>query len=1278
MGIEDRPYIGTWQANKRKVVKHTPDSLVYINGDLSVPGCPTCGGRIDIQPYVSQVSVDPSVEGPATANISLHVPRHTGDSLFRDGNFLLRPGLEVHVYMRGYFAMSGLVSQQQEQTGGVDLRNSVMYPYYLVFHGVVTDVSHSYNGGEHTATLQCADLLHFWQYQRISENGSAFGARPTNSKVRMSLVGHNFTGMSPYSIIYQLFRDVMGAAGGVEFALGSQSNAAANSTVVGESLFSLSILYWQKRFSQSTTNLRMYGVDGTLYNGFQQAFLASLKQDDPQRIAKVFGDKSMQSYENDPIILKAALTGFDPNSLFAGAAGGKNAGASINVAQLQGFVSDISNWGNVNLFESTYQTKTDVANTVKEACGFEFYMDVDGDIVFKPPFYNLDTSNNRVYRIEDIDIISFEASEKEPEATVVKSTGSWFKNLKGTGLDGWTGTRAQFIDYRLVAQFGWREKTFETSYHTDPGAMYAACIARFDLFNIGIKSASCTIPIRPELRPGYPVYIVPLDCFYYLHSFNHSFAFGGQCTTSLSLVGKRSKFYAPGRPPQDGRKPNIDDIMMNNPHLPALPLEIIGNDGVPRLQGFPNVVMTLDPEQVNPLTFARGISIGDLQTPDDIQSLIDQALSARSPVLQRSENADNTDESALARSGPFQIQTGNGTFIPLPSVSDLLAQAKKFTTGQEKAAKLKDEKARASSLAATERDTAPLVALVTAVQDVHQKAFPEDNSSASYLELLGDLKASFNPGASLPGYYRYYSSSHPKAEMQGPRSLDVNPSTGVASTGALFRPDEAADQTATGFVKTETGGNALVEGIPVSSGIPIVQPSGDPKVMPTHQITTFQFAEFTVLRDGSRYVTLGDRANGFPAASMASAYVTLFQAQMFSVPGVGPDTSVSVFEPMFEASAARVRTAAQTEANDVPLAFPNPDRIMSVLPGDGLTGQLSALAEELANTIAAAASDALLARQHAADQGGTTAESDVTLAQAWSSCWPRGSDPKVSGGGKGRKSQATTNTTKHYVPVFPVSDERGYEVIGTYRYGRGMNIEDSLDSVAGFVPSDSVNYDEVEDFLASITAKTDLSKAVGTLSLAGRATLAAAIGESTLNDVLRGDVSGLTLTKNKGSNRPANANESTQKVSIINAAYGLADLASEVRSKKVCSCKGAEADMLLMAFDPTLFANAEVDVGDTEAVNDWLTDQAAAQGTSWAAVQSAYRGTVLDVGTGNTIPADVVRDISAATALALESTRDRAAETEAAGAALAADLAAVPDAALTDVEAALSFFNRRE
>ena len=64
-----------------------------------------------------------------------------------------------------------------------------------------------------------------------------------------------------------------------------------------------------------------------------------------------------------------------------------------------------------------------LANQVKEKIGYEFYQDLDGDLIFKPPMYNMDTSNDRVYRINREDTLSISYEHNEPEYTYVVCSG---------------------------------------------------------------------------------------------------------------------------------------------------------------------------------------------------------------------------------------------------------------------------------------------------------------------------------------------------------------------------------------------------------------------------------------------------------------------------------------------------------------------------------------------------------------------------------------------------------------------------------------------------------------------------------------------------------------------------------------------------------------------------------------------------------------------------------------------------------------------------------------
>lgn len=977
MGIENRPYVGTWRLNQKQVVQHTPDALVFINGDTALPGCPKCKSKIDIQQFLTEVSVDAGTQpGSMSCTMSLSIPIHHQDATARDARYLLRPGLEVQVYMRGYFPVKGLYQTLAEPTltdplvvsnvvdqalatagfqpvgqptpvpttpgeyegtkaksfakeidlnsdavralidkwgkgsgftdpskfpegaagdairretvlsyaraevierywkqtlpdaqvgimshyrtnsknhitgGATDIyitynggKNTVpmlqtwgstrvlmdkengrippggsgcylyvedgqvgalegvafdpnnpqerrlrvlppggstgthvddrggsygrywlristnkddkseyasdsstlgdpyaylkangfedvaayvrvngtwkndpslpppgpnvpnlnqvlgidkfnafteappepeppqvievapaeessfqpaseialdppapvvadgpnfleeaglgtsgledilAYPYYPVFHGVVTRVDHSYSGGVQSVSVACSSMLHFWSYHNMSTNASQFGARPSNSKLKVSMVGHNFTGMHPYEIMYSLYHDTAGAAGSVGWHLRDKTNVAAKSELNGESLFSLNIKYWEKRFNQGFNKLRMHGATGELFSAAQAQFLSRLSSNKLVSLIKGrFNDPQTQKESGDKILSQAAsLNLFGKNKLESLLWAQKNrptasggSGLEINLADMQAYVSNLGNWGQVNLFEATYETKLDVAQKVMQITNFEFYQDMDGDYVFKPPFYNMDTSSSRVYRIEEIDIISMSFSESEPEVTYITLKTGVFKNLQVSGLDGEWGNRGQYIDYRLVAQFGWRPSNWESEYLNDPKALFYAAVSRMDVLNINRFSASVSIPLRPEMRPGYPVFIKcqNVDAFYYCASFSHAFSWGGQCTTSLQLAGRRAKFFPPGDP----NKLGIDAVDLSNPYFPERPLEINTPDG-PKLAGFPNVVMALDPTKLNPLFSIVGSDMEDLTNPGTLANLFDMANS---------------------------------------------------------------------------------------------------------------------------------------------------------------------------------------------------------------------------------------------------------------------------------------------------------------------------------------------------------------------------------------------------------------------------------------------------------------------------------------------------------------------------------------------------------------------------------------------------------------------------------------------------------------------------
>jgi len=761
-----------------------------------------------------------------------------------------------------------------------------------------------------------------------------------------------------------------------------------------------------------------------------------------------------------------------------------------------------------------------LAPQVRQVTGFEFFQDVDGDFVFKPPYYNLDTSNNRVFVVKDIDIINITFTEAEPEVTSLVVKSGQFANIGGLNLEGNEyGTRGEYIDYRLVAKFGWRQDSFESAYLTNPKALFYACVSRMDLFNLNMTRANCQIPLRPELRPGYPVYLESFDCFYYLVSFSHTFNFNGQCTTNLTLNGRRAKFYAPGLAPQDGSKATIGDIKLSDPWLPPLPLEVEGNDGIPRLQGFPNVVMAIDTDLLNPNYFSVGLNLDNLDTEAGIQSLIRKAKDFGVLEIDE-ENAGGKSEREKWLSGPFQVRTGRNTVRKVGTAQDLLEQAKNYSAAYSEThadpAKDKGIRATLTDAELAKTQAADVQAIFDAILEVsgNQTGIEDGDQTANYLDMLNDLKASFNPGSSMPGYYRYYSSSHPDEEQQGMREVDADDETSgtTQSAGLVYL------ETTTSVLGFPSTGDTRLETIEVKAGIPIMRPNTGARnaravPTPTHQIGTLSFAQTFLTKQIEIPQVTTQRE---PTFSKDTIHTVIWTDMLIVSERLGFGSTVADrFQEKYNEYGTAITTTARTlgqtatvpsftdalaqvKGDKPPYRRVAVDVNLSVedqfkAPNSGLVTINNALVKALqkpAVAIFQARYNELVASVgppgsttpvtgasglgiEDGDFAVTNASAYIELEKQWADFIvglageDRVAAPYDSDGG-GLKVFVTryNNAADQYTPVFPVSDERGYEVIGSYRYGRGLSVEvgGNMEQMHNVDPFELVDVEAIDAF----------------------------------------------------------------------------------------------------------------------------------------------------------------------------------------------------------------------
>lgn len=1131
--LEGRPSAGNWSQdilNKhRKVVSWTPDCIVLLNGDTKIAGCNECKNKIDFQAFITSVSVNAGVgSGDLSSSIEMSIPSHYGDSIFKDGEFLFSTGVEVNIYYRGFFEIEGLAPEgdtftNPETSETYDLSKLAMRPYYPVFHGVVTSVSFNFSGGFYSASLSCNGLLHFWANQKINTNAAYLAATPAESRGTMRLDGHVYTNMTPHQIIYDLFRDAGGSAGDAEWVFSSSSNQN-NKTPDGKSLFSQTLHYWNTRFAQGLYSLRMYGASGTMFTSAQTAFLG-----DPQRgkrkgrdIKRIIKDQHNITYNGKistggQLGIAQALGLFESDSnanllrpvdlLFARELDDTGrGGVGLLATELKAFITDIGALGNVDLFSSQFETKQSIADTVAEKVGYEFYQDVDGDLVFKPPFYNMDTSTSRVYRIKREDVLDISFSHEEPQSTYAICKGGMFRNMAGIGMEGTWGVKGTYVDYRLVAKYGWRPLEFDSTFFNTARSAFFAAVVELEKANTNVNGCSLSIPLRPELKPGYPIYIEHIDCYYYVTSVSHSFSFGGDCTTGLTLTARRKKFIPPGDPTVAG----VDGVRLENPAYPPKTLITKGQEGFYKPVGFPNVVMALDPEHLDPSSIAQGLDmLGGARaswSSSDRKAYRNMLLKYgyRLKVLQLAGRGDTgADEpDATFFKGPWVLTLADGTKATLKLVSKTTpsktkgkkgysytalvgetslrsalntyhsnrkSAARQKKTGKKTAneafKKVEEDyavaraKIRGANLGAKYTGQASVVDLIEAIEHAVQEdpSYQKPGSASARISLLSNKKASFNPNQ--PGYYRYYSSSHPSPEHQGPRTFDTN------EQGQLTLSDGARlDSTEINMVQNAHGQDPHDNEVSfgrgtISRGIYTrTNYYEEAQAVPTKDILFLSFQEHGVqyLHNGVRSQVTG-KVKGNTLLSTISSLVLSHLKRRVKANSTGAQANKAVFKRKAKYS-PKFKSVQKVEKSEGVVVEDSEKIDATLLPN--VINQTLALINK---TLVSDWGEAGYGKNEVMDSNNVKkiisdidARFGLRVSIRGVISWVRYSEYRYQDSWKS--------------PIFPVSDENGYELFGAYQYGRGLDIvpTNTFDTLLRADPSRLLNEDDMDVFLKDL------------------------------------------------------------------------------------------------------------------------------------------------------------------------------------------------------------------
>ena len=475
----------------------------------------------DLMLYVTSISTSKGVDRvPGEASISLRAPRYMMNKTFGDLKGAFSTMQEIEIYMKGRF----LLSNEPQ--------------YYPAFWGVISNVSNSEPAGDLVSvTLSCQDMMRWLAITKVNVQPSAINSSITpvsiaipvpgsqiNSKNSANAFGTIYVGVSVAGIIRDLFnlstsegftqsQDIP-SGGTIVKNLSEVVVTQRNETYREETEL---ISMWHDKFANMATALYIYGYAGE--NPKQTPLKIPDIMLDMDTYGYIYGSKPMTTSDGQtlqvPFLPMSTMFPFNAEA--------------FNVAGPPAFVAN-------------FQNRLDVATEAKNQIQLEFFQDTDGTIVLKPQFYNMDTSSNPIYVIEDIDIVNFNEIEDESQViTRIDVIGTYANGMPAS--DSGSAVYGFAIDFDKMGKYGLRVSQLNTNFilSSDDAILFAQReLARH---NTLVTNGSLMIQGRPELKLGYPVYLPGKNMFCYVTGIEHSFTFGGSFDTTLTVTAFRKLRY---------------------------------------------------------------------------------------------------------------------------------------------------------------------------------------------------------------------------------------------------------------------------------------------------------------------------------------------------------------------------------------------------------------------------------------------------------------------------------------------------------------------------------------------------------------------------------------------------------------------------------------------------------------------------------------------------------------------------------------------------------------
>jgi hypothetical protein len=564
---------------EREIIKTAPDLVVFFEGFpymvnyfISDENTNNPYTVVQFNNYVTSFNAGYDTENLIpSASIQLQVPNHA-KHLFQmpGGNNLIQTMMQVQVFAKGYFFGND---------GSTLLRR--------VFKGVVSHISTTDDGKMLSIQVQCNGILKMLELMQIELSPAVISNAPLESVPTKT----NLAFCNPYLMIVQMFirrittegfyiNSVDSATGGggaiPNGKISDPSNAFNQAVVEGY------VSKWQSILNGLKNDVHFYGVT-----------FKDISQNDPTHLLITSPVDNVEDQNKRAAALDIYTKQSEAEQLQNIALASLNDGSTYPA--IRQYLPDME-ISSIQLLNNKIINRVDEIRQVLHTILYEGYQDVDGKIIFKPPLYNLDVANDNIgtstnttassstgsggntiplsgtnalpsgginqsnsateinatnnpFVIYLSEITNEQETEDQAAVRTTRMTvrGNWEPTLQFNGAEFLLDT-VEYIDIPKLQKFGLREeptKSVGWFRDGDKFGLFAYAAAETVRANRGYRTYTFTIPMRPELKLGFPCFIPHRDMYGYIKSIQLQYNQGGAATMTVSLDTLRRRPLIP-------------------------------------------------------------------------------------------------------------------------------------------------------------------------------------------------------------------------------------------------------------------------------------------------------------------------------------------------------------------------------------------------------------------------------------------------------------------------------------------------------------------------------------------------------------------------------------------------------------------------------------------------------------------------------------------------------------------------------------------------------------